>query len=450
MNEPKTYYSADKLFPEIVKDVFWEIPVSKATVKIPSTYKHLEFLKEHYGKIQQNRELKHRVFNLYKSIIGQKAFEIFENKECTDAFSSIITHCHRWTGNVFTWKKLSRNPHKQIESLIEHLFCKYSVPKFLYKIFYGETLRQNNRDIGIEWLVHLGEGKSARNLPGINFEITKKIAHHFIQAPKELTLKQAVVYAIAKSFNCQDRLITYLYLRRIEDGLFERRLINGVLQKNFWITVIEYFSKQHMFDYAVVGHLVDYIDYIKFGHIGRIAEKPNFEIGKKNLQTLINEAELWQEQLMRIAKAANVERMAAGARLDTRGISVRNKVDRSSWKGMNLKPFTIEKKRRKVNVEITIKELLTGAELLEEGRSMSHCVYSYVGSCSSKKCSIFSLTEKIGDMIFPGVTIEVTRSDKKIVQAKAKGNRQPDAQHVTIIKQWASNNGLVFSNFLRL
>jgi len=88
-------------------------------------------------------------------------------------------------------------------------------------------------------------------------------------------------------------------------------------------------------------------------------------------------------------------------------------------------------------------------ELKEEGRRLDHCVYSYGYSCASGRTSIWSLQE-----IFPNNsidhlgTIEVANAESRIVQFRAKYNREPKPKAKTLLKRWASENGLSLARWL--
>ncbi|SRR3972149_523624 len=67
----------------------------------------------------------------------------------------------------------------------------------------------------------------------------------------------------------------------------------------------------------------------------------------------------------------------------------------------------------------------------DEGKSMAHCVYSYLSSCLKWSCSIFSL-RLFGISM---VTIEVR--DGRAVQIRGPHNKRPTDKELSIIDNWA-------------
>lgn len=94
---------------------------------------------------------------------------------------------------------------------------------------------------------------------------------------------------------------------------------------------------------------------------------------------------------------------------------------------------------------MVIDELVNARQLATEGRTQSHCVYSYVRYCMSGKTSIVSLrhTNDSG-IVKPLVTIEIDNNTKHIVQARGKANRQPTQAEKQLIQLFANNKGLVY------
>ena len=81
----------------------------------------------------------------------------------------------------------------------------------------------------------------------------------------------------------------------------------------------------------------------------------------------------------------------------------------------------------------TIRELISGIELFDEGQNMQHCVGGYSRSCVEGYSAIFSLTLD-GQR---SITIEVNAKTKDIVQARGKFNRLPTTKESEIIRLWS-------------
>lgn len=85
-----------------------------------------------------------------------------------------------------------------------------------------------------------------------------------------------------------------------------------------------------------------------------------------------------------------------------------------------------------------VKVILSDSRLLEEGRTLNHCVYSYRSFIRKGHCSIWSVTcDKQMKL-----TIEVNNRCKQIVQMKGKNNREPLEPELQVVRKWASLNGL--------
>ena len=88
-------------------------------------------------------------------------------------------------------------------------------------------------------------------------------------------------------------------------------------------------------------------------------------------------------------------------------------------------------------------QLLTNKNLIEEGRTLSHCVGTYTDNCIDRGSYIFSLRlEREDKAILPLVTIEVNANT--ILQRKGKRNRPCTQEEDYIIRNWAKENKLRF------
>jgi hypothetical protein len=94
-----------------------------------------------------------------------------------------------------------------------------------------------------------------------------------------------------------------------------------------------------------------------------------------------------------------------------------------------------------------IRELLSGAELIKEGRKMQHCVASYTRACAAGTCSIWAMEYVSSNGIQSPQTIEVSRL-KQIVQCRGKRNAYPTKSELNIIKKWGQTVGLSLSPYV--
>ncbi len=80
--------------------------------------------------------------------------------------------------------------------------------------------------------------------------------------------------------------------------------------------------------------------------------------------------------------------------------------------------------------------LLSPIELYDEGKMMEHCVGSYTDRVANGKCAIFSV-RKLEDITKPLATIEV--QGKKVIQVRAKKNKQPSDDVSKFVRSWEHN-----------
>lgn len=77
--------------------------------------------------------------------------------------------------------------------------------------------------------------------------------------------------------------------------------------------------------------------------------------------------------------------------------------------------------------------LLSPDELYDEGKNMQHCVGSYTDRVAKGLCAIFSV-RKSEDISKPLATIELR--GKKVIQVRAKKNRQPSDDIANFVRSW--------------
>ncbi|QQS57127.1 MAG: PcfJ domain-containing protein [Alphaproteobacteria bacterium] len=84
----------------------------------------------------------------------------------------------------------------------------------------------------------------------------------------------------------------------------------------------------------------------------------------------------------------------------------------------------------------TIRELLSGADLIREGRTLNHCVATYARYCTSGWCSLWSLERHQGGKVEKCQTLEVD-DEREIVQCAGHNNRDPSIEEMKAVRKWA-------------
>jgi hypothetical protein len=97
-------------------------------------------------------------------------------------------HAH-WLRPVHTWTANGRNPHAHFAALARHLLVRFEMPSFMDSVwFLGHTAQAERRQ---EWFRHIGLGQNIRTAD-VPVRLTKKMAHHFLQAPEHYTIEAAL------------------------------------------------------------------------------------------------------------------------------------------------------------------------------------------------------------------------------------------------------------------
>ena len=342
----------------------------------------------------------------------------------------IAAYRRHWIRPLDQWKPRTRNPRRQLRSLLRHLFDQYDeVPQFMDQawtvtIDRGGSLDQTFQKMR-QWYLHLGRGQNLRELD-LTIPYTKKMAYYFCRAPKELTIVQALRWGQAMGLKGSERLSTAIASSRLSDDLEN---------DDFWLPVIRWLVSQPMLDCAQVGPMLDYIHNQRFVNERRIGPggmvmapaEPNFTIKGRTVDSLMRQVEKWHQQL------ANT-----------------NRIQVKSWYPSGIRAFEFAEGSEKSESHKvwTIRELLSARSLITEGRQLRHCVASYANSCSRGFTSIWTLEVSTKEGFQKLVTLEVRLSNQTIVQARGKSNRLMTEKERSIVNRWASAADLQISPYL--
>ncbi len=297
----------------------------------------------------------------------------------------------------------SKKVEKQQLELLRHMFGLYPAPRFLEAVMIDDG---QDRDY-IRWYIAAAQGESLYKTCAHSI-MSKRETHLFLQAPGELTVRQAVWWAKAMAL-CSDIGVAY----RIACCSISR---HGAPDSSFWVDVHRFFTNNPV----SLKEMDELLDYVRSEH----AEDNNWSIKKRSLISVRRKSEEWHRHLIRVRSIGS-----------------------GSWEGIDIPNwskttgnFNLEPKK---NTEVTwhITQILTGHDLAAEGRAMRHCVSSYKTYCMTGRTAIFSMTSDT--MSYTGrrnITIEVSR--KRIVQARGLANRMPRPRENSIMRSWAAANGM--------
>jgi hypothetical protein len=96
---------------------------------------------------------------------------------------------------------------------------------------------------------------------------------------------------------------------------------------------------------------------------------------------------------------------------------------------------------------VRIDEIVTSADLQQEGQAMRHCVASYARTCARGASAIYSLKQDYGTGYARRLTIQVDVLSKRIVQARGRCNARPLPLDERYLRNWATIAGLSIVSF---
>jgi hypothetical protein len=279
------------------------------------------------------------------------------------------------------------------------------------------------------WYKHIGTGQNIRTAPGIPVALTKKMAHHFLFAPKQYNVEEAIRWGQVHALGGDKRLM---------DALRGTRLLGNFKNDEFWLNVIRFFIANPMLDVSHVHPIIDYIWNQKFENQrvfvarGVVEEhdppQPNFSMKGRTPKTLLHQVNDWHRQLGRETRGGDFE-----------------------WMRSEIGEFHLrEGSEKKGNLKYWyIRELLSTDELIHEGRKLHHCVRSYAKSCYTGKTSIWTMESEDENGRHKALTIEISQRENLIRQVRGKRNRLPTEKEKYILTQWATYEKLEIAEYVR-
>lgn len=339
-----------------------------------------------------------------------------------DALIALNNRRWQWIAPLDEWRPATHNPRRQFSALVRHLTAKYPVPQFMDQAWFrDDAAAERYRN----WFVQLGAGKNIRLLD-TPIPMSKAMAHHFLQAPDDYSIEAAVRWGQVHALGGGQRL---------SGALLGTRIGVDFSQNEFWSSVIGFFVANPLLDRQHVGPIIDYLYAQKFetrevmvgpGQVEvHPPPQPGLTMRGRTAETLLAQVERWHRELGR----------ASGAEILYFRRSGHKELERKTGKdGANV---------------WRIRELLSGAELIAEGRAMKHCVASYARSCAAGHCSIWAMELTASGVHEKRQTIEVSR-EGMIVQCRGKQNRLPTVVEFDILKDWARDAGLTISPYVHV
>jgi hypothetical protein len=358
----------------------------------------------------------------------QPAFPPFGEQNGNNFIEGLIglaRHCGQWIRPLKSWKPRSHNARRQFSSLAGHLLAKYHVPRFMDSVWFlgqsAEAARQQ------AWYVSLGNGQSPRDLD-LPVSLTKRMAFHFLQAPKDCSVRAALRWGQVIGLGGNGRLVA---------AILGSRMGTDFDHDDFWITVIRWFIQNPTLDPVQTGPLIDYIHYQRFEpqeivtdarHTDLRPLPSDFSMKGRTAASLMRDMNQWHARLRKEPEKPQLEWQASriGSFDWTEGVLATNNLRR--W---------------------TIIELLSRKELYDEGHVLRHCVASYDNCCAFGGTSIWSMgVERNLGRRKRVLTIEVVNASKVICQVRGKANRLPNQKEMDIVRRWACQEALALAEYV--
>lgn len=320
--------------------------------------------------------------------------------EYIHSLSNIVAAREYWINDIYDWKPSARQKYLQMGELIDFLFCKYSVAGFLYEAF-----GSNGSKLFVKWLIHLGQGGKPKELEGIPVPLTNKGLHYFVQGNGTMSITETLRWAQVKSLNGSSELARAVALSWLGRKPYE--------DEGFWYEFLQRVVNGGMFDMEKLPEIIDYVRDEKRNNLA-------YSLKGRTLMSLLHQSDEWHNRFP--ARGNNYE-----------------------WKPSGINKYTAEKD----GTAIAIEELTTSRELVNESKTMKHCVHSYAFYCAKGRSIIFSMRSYIdGILLETMATIEVNPQSGKIVQAKGKMNRKISETAKKHMHAWAAKEKLAIGEYL--
>ncbi len=357
---------------------------------------------------------------------GDFVFQTLPDRSSTPFVRGLIKLHDRkalWLRPLEEWKPKSKNRERMFGELTHHLFDQYGdVPTFMEKVWIRDDRPSwRFRD----WYVHLGRGHNLRTAKS-PIPLTKKMAHHFMKAPEDFTVEQALRWGQMKALGCSRAEI---------EAVAASRLGRSLINEEFWFTVLRFIADNPMLDPRQIGPIIDYLQNQRFENVEvEVAPgewrtepppQPGLSMRGRTAVTLLRQVDDWHRELGRLRDLPS------------------GQYEQAPFGGL-----TLEKKRGGQNVRWVIRQLRSSKDLQIESDELRHCVASYHWSCAKGHCTIWNLSVSDKDgKPERRQTIEVDRGGV-IVQCRGLANRDPTAEEWSIVNAWASEANLQVAGYL--
>jgi PcfJ-like protein len=329
-----------------------------------------------------------------------------------------------WIRPPEDWRAPTHNADRQFQSLLRHLLATYEVPPFLEAAWFEGLSPEGIQHQ--DWYLHVARGKNIRTAEGLPVPLTRMQAHHYLHAPDDLGIVAAFRWAKVIDLGGDDRLARAVLATRIGSTFGD---------EVFWDSVVRWFIAHPALDPSHYGPIIDYLRRQKLGDPDRGSpadqppespRQPNLCMKGRTPETMLRAVREWHRELAQATRTVV-----------------------PSWGPSGIAGFAHHEDNGEERRVYEIAELLSTAELRDEGSAMQHCVASYASECASGRTSIWSLTLRLGTgRTIRLATIELRNRDRTIVQVRRRCNKLPTEREFMILARWEDSGGPERSQWL--
>lgn len=343
------------------------------------------------------------------------------------AFTQLAERAPAWIRCPEDWLGVGGSLAVQFQSLVSHLLDAYPVPKFMARVWLADDLDRHAWQLDL--YQHLAAGLSVRKFPwphGMSRQLDKKTAAWFMQAPDELAPMTALRWAQARALGSEPPLARSLATCEI--------LRAPTIDEPFWSSVLRFIVRNQPISIAEALSIVEFVNAQKFMPARRVLRDLNWE-GSDGTNPLQPQLTLEGRSLRSLRRHMANWLVELSARVE-----LPPQRTFQDWPASGLVPIQLQMD----GCTWVVEELRNQTSLRIEGGIMKHCVASYAHACRHRYSSIWSMKAIANGKRRRVLTIEVSPSTRRIVQAKAAYNRPPSPKAEQVLKAWAASAGLLY------
>ena len=256
----------------------------------------LKAINNGFNKIQNKRLLRNVLLHLDEST------KLLTHIDYVKGIINFVSHYKNWLQPIYKWQANTHNVDRQFASLARYLFAKYEVPPFM------DSVWQQDNAAAISWFIHIGTGKNIGTAENLPFNMTKKMAHHFLQAPADYTVNTAFRWAQIHALGGN---------KIIADAIAETRMVDNFNDDDFCLSVFRFFIANPMLDTNQVNPIIDFIWHQKYENrivfvergvaLDEAPAQPNFSMTGRTPETLLRQVDNWHRQLGKESRGGNLQ-----------------------------------------------------------------------------------------------------------------------------------------------